>query len=92
MRVTLSLRNNYQRVEQGRAVPVAAPTEPSVDDLLDRYLVIGTPDTCVRQIRRLQEIMHIDHFNCSFSFGDLPQDQILASMRRFAADVMPAFR
>jgi hypothetical protein len=36
--------------------------------------------------------MHIDHFNCSFSFGDLPQDRILASMRRFAADVMPAFR
>jgi hypothetical protein len=36
--------------------------------------------------------MHIDHFNCSFSFGDLSQDQVLTSMRRFARDVMPAFR
>ena len=92
MRVTLSLRNNYERVESGRAMPVPYANEPSVDEFLDGFSVIGTPDTCVRQIRRLQEIMHIDHFNCSFSFGNLSQDKILASMRRFAADVMPAFK
>ena len=44
MRVTLSLRNHYERVEDGRAIPVPGPKEPDVDDLLDRYLVIGTPD------------------------------------------------
>ena len=55
MRVTLSLRNHYERVEDGRAIPVPAPKEPDIDDLLDRYLVIGTPDTCIRQIKRLQE-------------------------------------
>jgi alkanesulfonate monooxygenase SsuD/methylene tetrahydromethanopterin reductase-like flavin-dependent oxidoreductase (luciferase family) len=32
MRVTLSLRNHYERVEQGRAVAVPAPKEPDVDD------------------------------------------------------------
>ena len=66
--------------------------EPSTDDLLDRFMVIGTPDTCIRQIRRLQEAMHIDHFNCSFWFGDLEQQQILRSMRLFADEVMPAFK
>ena len=91
MRVTLSLRNNYQRVEQGRAVPVAAPTEPSVDDLLDRYLVIGTPDTCVRQIKRIQKAVGITHFNCSFWFGDLEHARVLRSMETFAREVMPAF-
>src|SRR4029450_12336601 len=45
MRVTLSLRNHYERVEQGRAIPVPAPKEPDVADLLDRFLVSGTPDT-----------------------------------------------
>ncbi|MGH7418032.1 MAG: LLM class flavin-dependent oxidoreductase, partial [Candidatus Rokuibacteriota bacterium] len=45
MRVTLSVRNHYERVEGGRAVPVPAPKEPDVDELLDRYLVIGTPET-----------------------------------------------
>jgi luciferase family oxidoreductase group 1 len=91
MRVTLSLRNNYQRVEDGRAIPVPGPNEPSVDDLLDRYLVIGTPDTCVRQITRIQEAVGITHFNCSFWFGDLEHARVLRSMETFAREVMPAF-
>ena len=92
MRVTLSLRNHYERVEGGRAVPIPAPKEPDVDDLLDRFLVIGTPDTCIRQIKRVQEMVGITHFNCSFWFGDLKQSKILKSMRLFAEEVMPAFR
>ena len=54
MRVTLSLRNHYERVERGRAIAVPAPNEPDTDDLLDRFLVIGTPDTCIRQIKRMR--------------------------------------
>ena len=92
MRVTLSLRNHYERVEGGRAVPIPAPTEPDVDDLLDRFLVIGTPDTCIRQIKRVQEMVGITHFNCSFWFGDLEHPRVLRSMELFAREVMPAFR
>lgn len=33
----------------------------------------------------------IDHFNASFWFGDLTQDQVLRSMRLFSEEVMPAF-
>jgi alkanesulfonate monooxygenase SsuD/methylene tetrahydromethanopterin reductase-like flavin-dependent oxidoreductase (luciferase family) len=91
MRVTLSLRNHYERVENGRAIPVPAPTEPDVDDLLDRFLVIGTPETCLRQIQRLQREVGITHFNCSFWFGDLAQARVLRSMELFAREVMPAF-
>ncbi|OLC32415.1 MAG: hypothetical protein AUH81_16375 [Candidatus Rokubacteria bacterium 13_1_40CM_4_69_5] len=90
MRVTLSLRHHYERVERGRAIPVPAPAEPDVDDLLDRFLVIGTADTCIRQIRRLRELVGITHFNCSFWFGDLAQARVLRSMERFAREVMPA--
>ena len=91
MRVTLSLRNNYERVENGNAIPVPAKTEPSIDDLLDRYLIIGTPDTCIRQIKRVRELVGISHFNCSFWFGDLEQTRVLRSMELFAREVMPAF-
>ncbi len=91
MRVTLSLRNHYERVENGRAIAVPAPKEPDVDDLLDRFLVIGTPETCIRQIRRLQHDVGITHFNCSFWFGDLEQARVLRSMELFAREVMPAF-
>jgi alkanesulfonate monooxygenase SsuD/methylene tetrahydromethanopterin reductase-like flavin-dependent oxidoreductase (luciferase family) len=91
MRVTLSLRHNYSRVENGHAIPVPFENEPSTDEILDKFSVIGTPDVCIRQIRRLQEAMGIDHFNCAFHFGDLSTDKILGSMRRFAEQVMPAF-
>ena len=91
MRVTLSLRNNYQRVQGGSAIPVPAQNEPSVDDLLERYLVIGTPDTVIRQIRRVQDLVGITHFNCSFWIGDMAQARVLKSMELFAKEVMPAF-
>jgi alkanesulfonate monooxygenase SsuD/methylene tetrahydromethanopterin reductase-like flavin-dependent oxidoreductase (luciferase family) len=91
MRVTLSLRNNYERVENGKAVPVPGQTEPTLDELLDRYLVIGTPETCIRQIKRVQELVGISHFNCSFWFGDISQARVLRSMELFSKEVMPAF-
>ena len=90
MRVTLSLRNNYERVENGNAVPIPAKTEPTIDELLDRYLVIGTPDTVIRQINRVKELVGITHFNCSFWFGDMDQARVLRSMELFAREVMPA--
>jgi luciferase family oxidoreductase group 1 len=91
MRVTLSLRNNYERVERGRAIAVPMPNEPDTDDLLDRFLVIGTPETVIRQISRLRELVGITHFNCSFWFGDLEHPRVLKSMDLFAREVMPAF-
>ena len=90
MRVTLSLRHHYERVENGIAIPVAGRAEPDTDDFLERMLVIGTPDTCIRQIRRLRELVGITHFNCNFWFGDLEQKRVLRSMERFSKEVMPA--
>ena len=90
MRVTLSLRNNYEKVENGNAVPIPAKSEPTIDELIDRYLVIGTPDTVIRQIKRVKEVVGITHFNCSFWFGDMAQARILRSMQLFAKEVMPA--
>jgi alkanesulfonate monooxygenase SsuD/methylene tetrahydromethanopterin reductase-like flavin-dependent oxidoreductase (luciferase family) len=91
MRVTLSLRNNYERVENGNAIPVPAQTEPTMDELLDRHLIIGTPDTCIRQIKRLKEAVGITHFNGSFWLGDMEQARVLRSMELFSQEVMPAF-
>jgi alkanesulfonate monooxygenase SsuD/methylene tetrahydromethanopterin reductase-like flavin-dependent oxidoreductase (luciferase family) len=92
MRVTLSLRNHQERVEAGRAIPVPGASEPSIDDLLDRFLVVGTPATCIRQITRIRDLVGITHFNCSFWFGDLAQARVLRSMELFSREVMPAFR
>jgi alkanesulfonate monooxygenase SsuD/methylene tetrahydromethanopterin reductase-like flavin-dependent oxidoreductase (luciferase family) len=92
MRVTLSLRHGYERVERGRAIAVPRDQEPETDDLLARFLVIGTPDTCIHQIKRMQELVGISHFNCSFWFGDLEHRRVLRSMELFAGEVMPVFK
>lgn len=91
MRVTLSLRNHYEQVEGGKAVAVPAPDEPGIDELLERYLVMGSPATVIRQIRRLQDALGITQFNCSFWIGDMQQARVLRSMELFAREVMPAF-
>ena len=57
----------------------------------DLFLVIGTPDTVIRQIRRIQQLVGITHFNCSFWFGDVEHPRVLRSMELFAKEVMPAF-
>lgn len=91
MRVTLSLRNGYEQVVNGAAVPVPVPNEPSIDELIERHLVIGTPDTVIRQIKRIQDLVGITHFNCAFWIGDLDQQRVLKSMELFSQEVMPAF-
>jgi alkanesulfonate monooxygenase SsuD/methylene tetrahydromethanopterin reductase-like flavin-dependent oxidoreductase (luciferase family) len=60
--------------------------------LLDRYFVMGKPETCITRLKELQEAMGIDHFNANFWFGDLEQDKVLHSMKLFAEEVMPAFK
>jgi alkanesulfonate monooxygenase SsuD/methylene tetrahydromethanopterin reductase-like flavin-dependent oxidoreductase (luciferase family) len=92
MRVTLSLRQGLERVEKGHAIAVPFENEPSADDLLERYFVMGTPEQCIQRLKATKEAMGIDHFNASFWFGDLPQDKILRSMRLFKEEVMPAFK
>ncbi len=92
MRVTLSLRQGLERVEKGHAVAVPFENEPSDAELLERYFVVGTPETCIARLKALREAMGIDHFNASFWFGDLAEERILKSMELFAKEVMPAFQ
>ncbi len=58
----LSLQESAYTGGRGRAIAVPAAQEPDIDDLLDRFLVIGTPDTCIRQITRIQDLVGITHF------------------------------
>jgi luciferase family oxidoreductase group 1 len=92
MRVTLSLRQGLERVEKGRAMAVPFENEPTDQELLDRYFIMGKPETCIARLKELQEAMGIDHFNANFWFGDLEQDKVLHSMKLFAEEVMPAFK
>jgi len=90
-RVSISLRLNRERVNGGLIEAQPLPLEPSVETILDDYMVAGTPERCVNQLRRIQRGLGADYFNCSFGIGELPQEAVLRSMERFARDVMPHF-
>ena len=92
MRVTLSLRKGLQRVQKGIAQAIPFDAEPTDSELLDRYFIMGRPETCIAKLRELQEAMGIDHFNANFWFGDLEREMVDRSMELFAKEVIPAFQ
>jgi len=54
--------------------------------------VFGGPESCVRILKRIVEVVGTDHIGLTFHFGGLGQDKALKSMERFAKSVMPALR
>ncbi len=64
------------------------------DELMDLgMLLVGSPQTCIRQIKRHQEFLGdaLQSMILFFAYGNLTQKQVLNSMRLFAAEVMPEF-
>ena len=64
---------------------------PSYDYLYENRAFIGSPDQIIAKIKALQD-QGIEYFGCNFSFGGMPQEKVLKSIRLFAKEVMPAFR
>ena len=89
MRVSLSLRLGREQVERGRVTDVPIEDEPSIQELVDRHFLFGTPDTVSEKLLRLREKLQLDHLNCDFWLGDMPQEKVLRSMELFANHVIP---
>jgi len=71
-------------------------TDPAVSEdegvrwSLETGALCGTARRVTEQLRELEGV-GVGHVLCQMSFGYLGHAQIAASMRRFAAEVMPAF-
>lgn len=90
-RATLRLRHDMGEVIDGVVPAQPFPDEPSEQALRDDFLVIGTADECIHQLRRIQSGLGCDYFSASFWFGALPHDKVMASLHRFADKVLPVF-
>src|SRR5438876_6048135 len=72
-------------------------TDPAVADAdgvrwsLETGALCGTAKRVAEQVEELREA-GVQHLLCQLSFGYLPHDKIVSSMRRFAEDVMPHFQ
>jgi len=54
--------------------------------------VFGGPESCVRILKRIIEVVGTAHVGLTFHFGGLSQDRVLQSMQRCAQLVLPALR
>jgi alkanesulfonate monooxygenase SsuD/methylene tetrahydromethanopterin reductase-like flavin-dependent oxidoreductase (luciferase family) len=57
----------------------------------DRF-VVGSPETCVRQIRRFVDELGVDHLVCRLYFPGMPHEHLMTELRLLAGEVIPAFR
>ena len=63
------------------------------EEVRDSVAIIGTPEHCIERIKWLRDEFHLSELICWFNPGGLiPHDTVLASMQRFATEVMPVFR
>lgn len=63
------------------------------DEVDATMALYGPPEVCTRKIHAAYERCRMDQIICWFNPGGLvPHRQVLASMRRFAEEVMPAVR
>lgn len=90
-RATVRLRYDAAQVHDGIVRAEAFAGEPTDEQMRRDYVVIGTADECIRQLQKIRDGLGCDYFSASFWFGDLSHERVLASMARFARDVMPAF-
>ena len=55
-------------------------------------IIAGDPERCIQVIRHWQEAASLTTISGTVYFGGMPQEMALENIRRFAAEVMPAFR
>jgi alkanesulfonate monooxygenase SsuD/methylene tetrahydromethanopterin reductase-like flavin-dependent oxidoreductase (luciferase family) len=58
----------------------------------DGYVIAGSPDTVVAQMRELITSLRVGNIFCLLHVGDMPQDKCERSSKLFAESVMPQLR
>jgi len=60
--------------------------------IANQLMFIGSPQTVINQLREAAELGFFNTFMGEFNFSDLPQEDLMRSIRLFGEHVMPALR
>ncbi|HEY4372974.1 MAG TPA: LLM class flavin-dependent oxidoreductase [Burkholderiales bacterium] len=90
-RMIHSLKGKLAQLPQAIVPEVAAPDEHSLEQIAD-MAVIGDAEHCARRIFEDVETLKITHLSMNMQFGGLSGEKVLASMQRFAEQVVPRLR
>jgi alkanesulfonate monooxygenase SsuD/methylene tetrahydromethanopterin reductase-like flavin-dependent oxidoreductase (luciferase family) len=69
----------------------AARRNQAADEIARGNVIAGEPQRCIDLIRRWRDALGLTVVSGTFYFGGMPQEMALQNIRRFAAEVMPAF-
>jgi alkanesulfonate monooxygenase SsuD/methylene tetrahydromethanopterin reductase-like flavin-dependent oxidoreductase (luciferase family) len=65
----------------------------NLDYLIDNGMCIcGSPDSCIKQLERLQTAAHLDQFLCMMQFWPIPHEKTMRSIELWGKYVIPHFR
>lgn len=81
------MARQYAQYKQWQAAAGA-----SIDDLLDRFGVVGDPDHVVARIRTLRDTLGVTHFLMRVQWTGMPHDEALACIRLMGEAVLPRLR
>ncbi len=54
--------------------------------------VVGNPDTCVKQIERIQQAADLDTFLCTMQFWSIANEKTMYAIDPFGKRVLPHFK
>jgi alkanesulfonate monooxygenase SsuD/methylene tetrahydromethanopterin reductase-like flavin-dependent oxidoreductase (luciferase family) len=80
----------YRSWGQDRVLPASQSFAEEFDDLRRGRFILGSPQTCRRQLAELIETVGPAHVLLRPQWPGLPHERVLASLRRLTAEVLPA--
>ena len=87
-------RDRYDELSaSARRQAAAATAGIPIQTMIDQGRVIcGTPNECVQQLQRAQDVLGLTAVDCNILFGGMTYEQAENSMRLFASEVIPALK
>ncbi len=87
-RVAMAMRGRYGELEGSFLKEIPAADEPPLDEIVGRML-IGDPETVAEKLAREIEALQPRHISCFMGIPGMSQPEILKSIERFGAEVLP---
>lgn len=69
------------------------PRKVDLQFLIDNGMcVVGNPDTCIKQMERIQQAANLDLFLCMMQFWDIPHEKTMHAIDLYGKYVIPYFK
>jgi alkanesulfonate monooxygenase SsuD/methylene tetrahydromethanopterin reductase-like flavin-dependent oxidoreductase (luciferase family) len=68
------------------------PGELTIERLAEDRIILGDPESCLRQLERFRDELGLGHIICRLSVRGIPADAARESVDLFTREIMPALQ